>query len=130
MAVQLHSLDHVTVRTRDLGASLAFYTEVLGLEIANWRPPFSFDGAWMALGGRAIVHLVASRPADDPDGAVDHFAIAGSGSPETAKTQLTEKNITFNERVTPDGRFRQLFIKDPDGVKIELVFDQEREVSR
>lgn len=130
MAVQLHSLDHVTVRTRDLEAALAFYTEVLGLEIADWRPPFSFDGAWMALGGRAIVHLVASRPADDPDGAVDHFAIAGAGAPETAKTHLIAKNVTFDERVTPDGRFRQLFITDPDGVKIELVFDQEQVVSQ
>ena len=127
MGVQLHSLDHVTVRTRDLKTSLAFYTEVLGLKIADWRPPFAFDGAWMALEGRAIVHLVASRPADDPSGAVDHFAIAGAGSPETAKSWLTEKDVTFNERVTPDGRFRQLFIMDPDGVKIELVFDRERE---
>ena len=98
MAVQLRALDHVTLRTRDLDASLAFYREVLGLEIA-----------------------VA-----DPEGAVDHFAIAGAGSPETAKAELTARNIDFDERETPDGRFRQLFVRDPDGVKIEIVFDQQR----
>ena len=124
MAVQLRSLDHVTVRTRDLDASLAFYREVLGLEIADWRPPFRFEGAWLALSGHAVVHLVAGRAVADPGGAVDHFAIAGAGSPETAKAELTARNIAFDERETPDGRFRQLFISDPNGVKIEIVFDQ------
>ncbi len=126
MAVQLRALDHVTVCTRDLDASLAFYREVLGLEIADWRPPFRFDGAWLALAGHAVVHLVAGRAVADPDGAVDHFAIAGAGSPETAKAELTARNIAFDERETPDGRFRQLFVRDPDGVKIEIVFDQQR----
>ena len=129
MAVELRSLDHVTLRTRDLDASLAFYRGVLGLEVADWRPPFKFDGAWLALAGHAVVHLVAGRPAEHPTGAVDHFAIAGTGSPEAAKAELAAKNVAFDERVTPDGRFRQLFIVDPDGVKIEIVFDQTRPVA-
>ena len=129
MAVELRSLDHVTVCTRDLDASLAFYRGVLGLELADWRPPFKFDGAWLALAGHAVVHLVTGRPTENPIGAVDHFAIAGAGSPEAAKAELTAKNVAFDERVTPDGRFRQLFIVDPDGVKIEIVFDQTRPVA-
>lgn len=124
MAVQLRALDHVTVCTRDLDASLAFYRGVLGLELADWRPPFGFDGAWLALGGHAVVHLVAGRAVADPAGAVDHFAIAGAGSPDAAKAELTARDIAFDERETPDGRFRQLFVRDPDGVKIEIVFDQ------
>lgn len=126
MAVQLRALDHVTLRTRDLDASLAFYREVLGLEIADWRPPFSFDGAWLALAGHAVVHLVAGRAVAGTESAVDHFAISGAGSPETAKAELTARNIAFDERETPDGRFRQLFVRDPDGVKIEIVFDQQQ----
>ncbi len=125
MPVRLQALDHVTIRTRDLDRSLAFYQGVLGLKPAAWRPPFRFDGAWLALGGQAIVHLVAGRPADDPSGAVDHFAIAGAGSPDAAKAELAARNIAFDERETPDGRFRQLFVTDPDGVKVEIVFDQQ-----
>ncbi len=124
MPVQVRALDHVTIRVLDLDASLTFYRDVLGLEIADWRPPFSFDGAWLALGGHAIVHLVAGRAAEQAEGAVDHFAIAGSGSPENAKAELAERHIGFREQVTPDGRFRQLFMHDPNGVKIEIVFDE------
>ncbi len=126
MAIRLHALDHVTVRTRNLDRSLAFYRDVLGMTPAAWRPPFRFDGAWLALDGRAIVHLVAGRPAETPAGAVDHFAISGTGSPEAAKAELTARSIAFDEQETPDGRFRQLFVRDPDGVKIEIVFDGEK----
>ena len=130
MAVQLRTLDHVTVRTGDLDASLAFYREVLGLEIADWRPPFSFDGAWLALAGHAVVHLVAGRAVADPEGAVDHFRNRRRGLPGNRQSRADgQKHHLRRARKLRTDAFRQLFVRDPDGVKIEIVFDQQRPVA-
>lgn len=123
MAVRLEALDHVTVLVRDLPRSLAFYRDLLGFEDASWRPPFAFDGAWLALGGHASVHLVCRDAGGDHVGAVDHFALRGADADATRR-ELEGKGVDFAEQVTPDGRFRQFFLHDPDGVKIELVFPQ------
>ncbi len=123
MPVQLETLDHVTVLVRDLEKSTEFYRDVLGLKEASWRPPFTFDGAWMALEDRAVLHLVCRDGGPDHSGAVDHFALKGADS-DHARTELTKRGVAFKEQETPDGRYRQMFLTDPDGVKIELVFPQ------
>lgn len=123
MAVHLEVLDHVTILVRDLPRSLAFYRDLLGFEEASWRPPFTFDGAWLALGDHAFVHLVCRDADGDRAGAVDHFALRGVDGDAT-RQELEEKGVEFAEQVTPDGRYRQFFLHDPDGVKIELVFPQ------
>jgi len=73
-------LDHFNIRTRDLGATVRFYEDVLGLEKGP-RPNFAFPGAWMYSEGRAVVHLVDISPTDEaqkPDsGVVHHVALAG-----------------------------------------------------
>lgn len=44
-------LDHVTIRTADLPATLRFYDHFFGLK-SGLRPPFSVGGAWLyAQGG-------------------------------------------------------------------------------
>jgi catechol 2,3-dioxygenase-like lactoylglutathione lyase family enzyme len=40
------AMDHFTILTDDLPATLAFYEEFLGLK-PGARPPFSFPGAWL-----------------------------------------------------------------------------------
>ena len=52
-------IDHVTIATDDLDGIVAFYRDVLGLEVGP-RPAFPFAGAWLYAGGRPIVHLLRS----------------------------------------------------------------------
>src|SRR5690606_40480104 len=80
----LARLDHVNLRTANLPAMVAFYTEVLGMTLGP-RPPFAFGGAWLYCGqgnsSRPTVHLVevARQPAPDGELRLEHFAFAAEG---------------------------------------------------
>ncbi len=117
----LQTLDHYTIRARDLAASLAFYVEVLGLTDGE-RPPFSFPGAWLYLDGRPVVHLVGGDNAPEPHtGAIDHVAFRGQDYDGYTR-RLAGQDIRFRQRKVPDRPLRQIFLTDPDGIVIELNF--------
>ena len=120
----LKHLDHFTILCADLARSRAFYSEALGL-VDGDRPPFGFPGAWLYLGDRPVVHLVGDRNKENrrEAGSVDHVAFAADDL-ETAKKHFAELRIDFEERRVPGRPLVQLFLKDPDGVAIELNFSE------
>src|SRR5678816_1614262 len=73
------SLDHVTINTKDLKASLAFYEHFLGMK-PGFRPNFSVGGAWLyPVGGDyPILHLIEAA-GESPGGMFDHVAFRGEG---------------------------------------------------
>jgi catechol 2,3-dioxygenase-like lactoylglutathione lyase family enzyme len=120
------SLDHVLVLTDDLDASLAFYRDALGLEVCV-RPPLPFPGYWLGVDGRVALHL-ADRGAYDealaalglerPVGPVDHVSFLGRGADELAgRLEAAGVGVVRNE---VPGAFRQLFVTDPNGVRVEV----------
>ena len=120
MAIQ--GLNHFTVLTSDLDATLAFYCELLGLR-SGPRPPFNFPGAWLYCGSQAVLHVVAGR--DLPTqaaGVIDHMAFSARGLPDTV-AQLRARNIAYDLRHLPGNGQWQLFFHDPDGARVELDFD-------
>ena len=60
MSNLLDSLDHITVLTKNLELTKDFYIKILGMEIDNNRPPFKFEGVWLSLNERAVVHIVVT----------------------------------------------------------------------
>ncbi|HEY5070623.1 MAG TPA: VOC family protein [Caulobacteraceae bacterium] len=118
----LSRLDHVTVNCVDLDRSRAFYSQALGLSEGH-RPPFDFPGAWFYLGDRPVVHLVGAPPSDRSlaPGAFDHLAFE-AGDFEGTLSRLRGLGLTPAEAAVPGARLRQIFVHDPDGVKIELNF--------
>ena len=119
MNVQL--LDHVTLNTRHLDDCIRFYSEVLGMENGP-RPDFGFPGAWMYLEGRPVVHIMAMDNArGGTSGPIDHIAFRCKGFDEV-KQRLLEAGYTPGQNVVADFKIKQLYIDDPDGVKIELNF--------
>ena len=128
-AASVGVLDHFNIRTRDLGATVRFYQDVLGLENGP-RPSFSFPGAWMYSDGRAVVHLVDISPTDElqkPDsGVVHHVAFVSRGFQEM-KRRLKAKGVSFDTREVPGGALWQIFIRDPNGVMVELNYEMARE---
>lgn len=136
----LSQLAHYTVRTRNLPASLAFYTGVLGLREGS-RPPFDFPGHWLYLGDDestfGVIHLVGI---DDKDpqgletylgkratgeksdtGALDHVAFFANGRVGWLEA-LARRKTPYRERVVPEMGLHQVFVEDPDGITIELNF--------
>jgi len=55
-------------------------------------------------------------------GAVDHVAFHGVDFDGT-RSRFSARGVAFHEAVIPRDGTRQLFVHDPDGVKIELNFD-------
>jgi catechol 2,3-dioxygenase-like lactoylglutathione lyase family enzyme len=116
----LQGLDHITVNCVDLSRSRAFYVAVLGMEDGK-RPPFPFPGAWLYAGGRPVIHLVGDAPSGIDTGSLDHVAFEAQDFAGTRK-RFQDLKIAFEEAVVPSAQVRQLFVHDPDGVKIELNF--------
>jgi catechol 2,3-dioxygenase-like lactoylglutathione lyase family enzyme len=122
-------LDHFNIRTRQLDDTVRFYEDVLGLQNGD-RPNFSFPGAWMYSEGRPVVHLVDISPTAEqqkPDsGVVHHVAFASHGF-DGMKQRLQSKGMAFDTRQVPGGATWQIFVRDPNGVMIELNYEAAKE---
>jgi len=120
------AMNHFTILTDDLPATLAFYEEHLNLK-PGARPPFTFPGAWLyADGGRGkdpILHVVAGKDRKLlVKGVIDHMAFYGSGLAETL-AKLKAKGVAYELRKLPAYGTWQLFFHDPNGAKVEIDFD-------
>ncbi len=80
-------------------------------------------GAWLYLGGRPVVHLVGGRRGEVPltTGPFDHIAFEAQDF-QAMRSKMQALGLDFQENDVPDFKIQQLFVRDPDGVKIELNF--------
>jgi catechol 2,3-dioxygenase-like lactoylglutathione lyase family enzyme len=70
----IDGMNHFTVITEDLPATLDFYVGLLGLENGP-RPDLGFAGAWLYAGGSPVLHVVANKPVPPGvAGVIDHLA--------------------------------------------------------
>jgi catechol 2,3-dioxygenase-like lactoylglutathione lyase family enzyme len=127
-----YHLNHVNIRTTSLEETRDFYAEVLGLK-NGFRPPFPNPGYWMYAGDMPVVHIspveLDSSPRTNPDGmgkGLDHFAMWGSGLAEQL-ARLEKHGVDYSKRLAGGGLVIQVFLNDPNGVRIELGFDPEVE---
>lgn len=119
--MRIGELDHYNIITADLDRSVAFYEQILGLRNGE-RPDFGIPGAWLYAGKRPVVHLIGVDKNDKSGaGTIDHVAFRAEDFEATRET-LTEKGVAFSQVDIPDFNLQQIFLHDPDGVKIELNF--------
>ena len=129
----LTKLDHFLIRSDDIESTKDFYVETLGMTVGK-RPPFQFPGYWLYLDGVACVHLAPSQSsAQQRDylgeqdacvgtGPIDHIAFSADGLQETI-THLESLQLEMIRRDVPGQDLHQIFIIDPNGIRIELNFD-------
>jgi catechol 2,3-dioxygenase-like lactoylglutathione lyase family enzyme len=131
--MQIALLHHVSLTVTDLERSRAFYREILRLAEIE-RPPFSFAGAWFAVGESQQLHLIVhagatfrgERGVDTRD---SHFAVRVA-SYRQAVDFLRSKGYRedaaeldpFRMRLQPNATagFPQIYILDPDRHVIEI----------
>jgi catechol 2,3-dioxygenase-like lactoylglutathione lyase family enzyme len=131
----LEALEHYTIHCADMAATRDFYRDVLGLT-EGLRPDFRFAGHWMYCGEVPVVHLVGHDGAlrENRDvavpaattGALDHIAFRGRDVADTI-ARLRRHGIAFRESRAPDIGLHQLFLRDPNGIMIEMNFREERQ---
>lgn len=115
-------MHHASLLVSDTTRSLAFYVDILGLQVDANRPNLGFPGAWLNVGSRQI-HLlelpnpdpVTGRPAHG--GRDRHVAFHVSDISRLCE-RLTGANISFTE--SRSGR-KALFCRDPDGNALEFI---------
>ncbi len=125
-------MEHFLVLTDDIDKTKDFYCNALGLEIGP-RPPIGFSGYWLYLAHIPCVHIgewisytetatrnkvpVTARAAGT--GSLDHIAFNADNYDEMAQ-RLRMHGIPFALNVVPENGLRQLFLTDPNGIKIEI----------
>ncbi|MFQ5785394.1 MAG: VOC family protein [Alphaproteobacteria bacterium] len=119
--MMIETLDHFTVATNDLDASRGFYVGLLGL-VEGERPPFETPGAWLYGGAAPLVHLVVREGGGAAStGALDHIAFRARGLADMV-ARLEAAGLAYRLQRVPGPGLRQVFVTDPDGVRVELTF--------
>jgi catechol 2,3-dioxygenase-like lactoylglutathione lyase family enzyme len=132
----LLKLQHFLIQTTDLPGTVKWWEEVLGLR-SGPHPDFGFPVAWLYCGEEDVLHiteggaqvsanrqayLAQTSQAVSGTGVLDHVAFHTDGLPEMMD-RLKRHGVTYkSRRVDAQGLF-QLFLFDPNGVKVELNFD-------
>jgi len=123
----VQGLDHVNIRVKDPAATIAFFTNVLGMTVD------SRVGSWLKdEEGNAVVHIGsadASYPSDawrpfEPradSGAVHHVALSCKGY-DDVQQRLDTLGLEYRKGGAPDFGLRQIFVAEPGGVLLELNF--------
>ena len=114
----VHRLDHINIDTARLDETIAFYSEVLGLES---RPkPSGNAGAWLYLGSQAVVHLnVVDHPREARTGAFNHVAFDATDV-DGLVAALEAAGHPHSVSHRPDLGISQVLTADPNGVRVEL----------
>lgn len=115
------AMNHFTILTDDVAATVSFYGDLLGL-VPGPRPPFAFPGAWLYAGGAPILHVVGDAPRDAlRAGVIDHMAFSAHGLAETLR-KLERRGLAHDCRRLAGATTWQLFFHDPNGARVELDF--------
>ncbi len=132
--MSLTGMEHYLVLTADLDATRDFYQDALGMT-QGFRPQLGFPGYWMYIGATPVIHIAEwvsytahSTAKDIPvtapaasTGAFDHVAFNAVNF-DAVLARLARHGVTPARNLVSKSGLRQLFVFDPNGVKIEINF--------
>lgn len=139
----LSHLEHYLLQVEDIEATKDWYVEVLGMRVGP-HPDFRVPVYWLFIGDRDVLHITEGgakvsekrlrylgqeSQATRGSGVIDHVAFRATGLAETID-HLERRGIDFKERQVDDQGLYQLFLLDPNGVKVELNFSNAEAVGR
>jgi catechol 2,3-dioxygenase-like lactoylglutathione lyase family enzyme len=130
----LTELNHYFIRANNLEETKKFYCDVLGFEVMP-RPTFPFPGYWLGVNGKIQVHMgpdgidnadmyylgTPKNAVTDHAGVVDHIAFLANEPGEFIR-RFKQRGLDFQPRSLPEFDLYQIFVKDPNGLTIELNF--------
>jgi catechol 2,3-dioxygenase-like lactoylglutathione lyase family enzyme len=135
----LSHIEHFLVAADDIDATRDWYARVLGLE-SGPHPDFGFPVHWMYSNGVDLVHIGpsarqageiqkkylgrTSQDAGTGTGALDHIAFRATGLRGMLE-HLKREKIAFSQRRANGQALFQMFLYDPNGIKVELNYAAE-----
>lgn len=122
--MNLTGIHHVSLVVKDIERAKAFYSDTLRLQQIK-RPPFTFVGAWYALGQQQL-HLIEDKQLElrEVEASIHtrrrHIAFRVSDFDETVR-HLHDQGVAYIEKRFSTSGFHQVFVNDPDGNTIECM---------
>jgi catechol 2,3-dioxygenase-like lactoylglutathione lyase family enzyme len=127
----IKGLDHVSLTTTApaLEALRDFYRDVLGMQ-TGFRPAIGVPGYWLYADSKPIVHLNLEIPGQPLDtspttGPIHHVSFKGVGLKAMAR-RLDARGIPFQVISPQGGDVSQMFLHDPSGIRVEILFMEPR----
>ncbi len=130
----LNGLNHIQIRTPKLDETRDFFVKILDLT-DGFRPNFPERGHWLYCAGGDVpfVHLTEDPCDGEPrtvkgasGSGVDHMAMFGTDVDEMID-RLESNGIEYEKVVARGGAMIQLYVHEPNGLKIELGYFPEDE---
>jgi len=131
----LSHIEHFLLQTGDMEKTREWYVNVLGMRVGP-SPDFKFPVFWLYLGDKDVVHVTEGgakvsenrkryvgqeSQATQGSGAIDHLAFRATGLRDMM-AHLKSLGVDFKQRQVDDQGLYQLFMFDPNGIKIELNY--------
>lgn len=130
MAGGLLAFHHVSLSVTDLDRSVAWYQEVLGLEITAQVEGASFRRTRMRSAPGGVTFTLTCHdersgdPFDERRTGMDHvaFRLAHEDLPAW-KARLEELGVEHSDVKSSSTQTAMLTLRDPDSIQLELFFD-------
>src|SRR3954467_7794607 len=134
-AMPLAFMEHFLIQSADIEKTKDWWVNVLGMRVGP-SPDFKFPVYWLYVGDRDVLHITQGggnvsekrmkylgqqSQAAEGSGVIDHIGFRATGLEDTIE-RLGKLGIDFKERQVDDQGLYQLFLFDPNGVKVELNF--------
>jgi len=131
----LEFMEHFLIQSVDIETTKDWWVNVLGMRVGP-SPDFKFPVYWLYIGDKDVLHLTEGgantsenrkkflgqqSEATRGSGVVDHVAFRATGLPEMME-HLNRLGVKYTKRMVDDQGLFQLFLMDPNGVKVELNF--------
>ena len=134
-------LEHFLVVAQDYEATVQWYIDNLGFTKGP-HPDFGADieVTWLYLGDTDVIHIVPPRPDDEPRPVPDpnatprdiaqgsrpihHIAFRAANRVEMTD-RFKQRGITYLEQQASKQDLYQVFVRDPNGITVELNFPAE-----
>jgi catechol 2,3-dioxygenase-like lactoylglutathione lyase family enzyme len=134
-------LEHFLVVAQDYEGTIQWYIDNLGFRKGP-HPDFGADieVTWLYLGDRDVIHIVPPRPDDaprpkpDPNATpkeiaqgsrpIHHIAFRAENRKEMTQ-RFKDRGITYLEQQASKQDLYQVFVRDPNGITVELNFPAE-----
>lgn len=126
--IQISGLAEIVLNVRDIAASLAFYRDLLGLNVIS--PPAMSSPVFLRAGVAApglpamlvLVQLPPESPAFAKPRTLHHLALAVAPADfDHAEQSLTAAGHALRSGKHPVIPSRTLYLDDPDGNEVELI---------
>ncbi len=129
MTLRVQALDHLVLTVTDIGATIAFYRDVLGMEPARFQPADGSDRWALSFGSQKInLHQrgaeFAPKAVHPQPGAADLCFLSDQPISDWQR-HLASAGIEIEEGPVPrtgaTGPILSIYVRDPDGNLIEIA---------